>query len=167
MSPRQQPTSRRHANEGNADSAVEHQAPLTITARQISPANQQHKSNDFFTREQRWRTAFESSAIGIAMADLDGHYLAANTVFQKMVGYTETEPQEFSFLDITYEEDRDAKLKSVRSIWPGTSRRGNNRNPSLPRSEELSDHCANGGWEYGIRCARIPNPHAATSISIG
>ena len=104
MSPRQQPTSRRYKNEGNADPAVEHQAPLTIVTEQISPANLEHKRNDFFTREQRWLTAFESSAIGITMADLDGHYLAANTVFQNMVGYAEAELKEFSFLDITYEE---------------------------------------------------------------
>ena len=43
-------TSRKHTNEGNADSAVEHQAPLLISTEQISPANQQHKSNDFVTR---------------------------------------------------------------------------------------------------------------------
>src|SRR6266581_4657306 len=33
-------TSRKHTNEGNADSAVEHQAPLLISTEQISPANQ-------------------------------------------------------------------------------------------------------------------------------
>ena len=119
MSPRQQPTSRRYKNEGNADPAVEHQAPLTIVTEQISPANLEHKRNDFFTREQRWLTAFESSAIGITMADLDGHYLAANTVFQNMVGYAEAELKEFSFLDITYEEDRGAKLKLVRELVEG------------------------------------------------
>jgi hypothetical protein len=49
MSPRQQPTSRRYKDEGNADPAREHQAPLTISPGQNSPANQQHKGNDFFT----------------------------------------------------------------------------------------------------------------------
>ena len=119
MSPRQQPTSRRYKNEGNAVPAVEHQAPLTIVTEQISPANLQHKRNDFFTREQRWLTAFESSAIGITMADLEGHYLAANTIFQNIVGYAEAELKEFSFLDITYEEDRGAKLELVRELVEG------------------------------------------------
>src|ERR1700758_3774491 len=86
MSPGQQPTSRRQKSEGNADSALEHQAPLAISTGQIFPANQQHKSNNFFSREQRWRAAFESSAIAITMADLDGRYLAAHTVFRKMAG---------------------------------------------------------------------------------
>jgi PAS domain S-box-containing protein len=171
MAPRLKPTSRKHSNEGKADFSVEHQAPVTISPEQISPANQQHKSDDFFAREQRWRTAFESSAIGITMADLDGHYLAANTVFQNMVGYTEAEPDEFSFCDITYEEDREAKLKLVRELverneiyraprsWAErnyhkliyfhevdkavTSQRGNSRDCSVTRSERGSDHCAN------------------------
>jgi PAS domain-containing protein len=101
MSPRQQPTSRRRKNEGNADSAVEHQAPLTISTKQNSPENHQRKSNDSFTRERRWRTAFESSSICITLADLYGHYLAANTVFQNMVGYAEPELQEFSWTSPT------------------------------------------------------------------
>src|ERR1700676_4145989 len=51
----------------NADYAVEQRPPLTISTG-ISPANQQHQSKDqdFFTREQRWGTAFESSSIGIS-----------------------------------------------------------------------------------------------------
>jgi PAS domain S-box-containing protein len=41
--------------------------------------------------EQRWRTAFESSAIGITMADFAGRFFAANSVFRNMLGYTESE----------------------------------------------------------------------------
>jgi PAS domain S-box-containing protein len=112
-------TSRKHTNEGNADFAVEHQTPLTTPTEQISPANQQHKSNDFFTRELRWCSAFESSAIGITVADLDGPYLAANTVFQNTGDYAGPELQEFFFWDITYEEDREIKFKLVRELVEG------------------------------------------------
>src|SRR5215468_7661788 len=38
--------------------------------------------------EQRWRTAFENSAIGITMADFTGHLFAANCTFLNMLGYT-------------------------------------------------------------------------------
>jgi PAS domain S-box-containing protein len=120
MSPRQQPAFREHKTEGNARSAAEQKVSLTISTGQISPANLQHKSNSiFFTGEQGWRFAFESSAIGITLADLDGRYLAANTVFQNMVGYTETELRELSFWDITYDEDREAKLRLVRELVEG------------------------------------------------
>ena len=69
--------------------------------------------------EQRWRTAFESSAIGIAMADFAGHFFAANSVFRNMLGYTESELYQLTFLDVTYEEDRKANQELVRELVEG------------------------------------------------
>ena len=56
--------------------------------------------------EERWRSIFENSAIGVALTDLNGRFIAANPVFQKMLGYTEEELKQLSFIDITVEEDR-------------------------------------------------------------
>jgi len=69
--------------------------------------------------EQRWRTAFESSAIGIAMADFAGRFFAANSVFRNMLGYTESELYQLTFLDVTYEEDRKANQELVRELVEG------------------------------------------------
>ena len=55
--------------------------------------------------EERWRSVFENSAVGVALTDLNGRFTAANPVYQKVVGYTEKELQQLSFLDITHEED--------------------------------------------------------------
>jgi PAS domain-containing protein len=41
--------------------------------------------------EEWWRPAFESSAIGIAMGDASGRFLATNAAYQQMLGYTEAE----------------------------------------------------------------------------
>lgn len=57
--------------------------------------------------EERWRSVFENSAVGIALADLQGRFMAANPVYQKMLGYTEEELQELSTFDITLEEYRE------------------------------------------------------------
>ncbi len=65
--------------------------------------------------EERWRSVFENSAIGVALTDLHGRFIAANPVFQRMVGYTEEELQQLSFIDITVEEDRNPQLGS----YPG------------------------------------------------
>lgn len=54
--------------------------------------------------EERWRSVFENSAVGVALTDLNGRFIAANPVYQKMLGYTEEELQHLSFLDITQEE---------------------------------------------------------------
>src|SRR5712672_3615637 len=53
--------------------------------------------------EERWRSVFENSAIGVALSDLNCRILAANPVYEEMVGYTEEELQKLSFLDITHE----------------------------------------------------------------
>ena len=56
--------------------------------------------------EARWRRVFENSAIGIALTDLDGHFLATNAAYQGMLGYTEEELRARSWLDVTHEDDR-------------------------------------------------------------
>lgn len=69
--------------------------------------------------EQRWRTAFENSAIGITMAAFSGHFLAANSTFQNMLGYTESELHGLTFVDVTYEEDRKTNLELVNELVEG------------------------------------------------
>jgi PAS domain S-box-containing protein len=54
--------------------------------------------------EERWRSVFENSAVGVALTDLDGRFIATNLVYQRMLGYTEDELQQLTFLDITHEE---------------------------------------------------------------
>lgn len=69
--------------------------------------------------ERRWRTAFESSAIGIVMADAAGRYFAANKAFQNMLGYTAVELYQLSFSEVTYEEDRESNRRLVRELIEG------------------------------------------------
>jgi PAS domain S-box-containing protein len=69
--------------------------------------------------EERWRSVFESSAVGVTLADLNGRYIAANPVFQKMVGYTEEELQKLTFMDITHEQDVDHNQALHRELIAG------------------------------------------------
>jgi PAS domain S-box-containing protein len=69
--------------------------------------------------EERWRLVFENSAVGVALADFSGRILAANPVFQKMVGYTEDELRQCGFLDITVEEDRDLNRILIQELIHG------------------------------------------------
>src|SRR5512136_3120928 len=52
-----------------------------------------------------FRSAFEYAAIGMVLADIDGHCLAANRAFCEMVGYSEAELQQLIFASITYPDD--------------------------------------------------------------
>jgi len=69
--------------------------------------------------EQRWRGAFESSAIGIMMADFTGRIFAANKAYRMMLGYTESELYKLTFLDITRQDDRAANLRFLIELRDG------------------------------------------------
>jgi PAS domain S-box-containing protein len=69
--------------------------------------------------EERWRAVFENSAAGIALANFSGRFLAANSAYQKMLGYSEEELRELSFLDITHEDYREANSELDTELLEG------------------------------------------------
>src|ERR1700678_406832 len=72
--------------------------------------------------EERWRSVFENSAIGVALTDLNGRFLATNSVYQKMVGYSNEELQALSFLDITDADYREANWALAAELRKGKRR---------------------------------------------
>ena len=65
---------------------------------------------------------FEHSAVGIAVAELDGRFLTANPAFQKLVGYTEAELREMTALDLADETDRPTTRDLLNQLGMGTVR---------------------------------------------
>src|SRR6516165_6184488 len=69
-----------------------------LPATDVTPAMLQGVSIDINDRkraeaalrasEERWRRLFEASSAGMALVDLDARYLATNTAFQNVLGYT-------------------------------------------------------------------------------
>jgi PAS domain S-box-containing protein len=55
--------------------------------------------------EQRFRTLFESSCLGIALHDANGHFVNTNPAYQQMLGYKESELRALSVKQVTYPED--------------------------------------------------------------
>src|SRR6266404_1962619 len=72
--------------------------------------------------EERWRSVFENSAIGVALTDLNRRFLATNHVFQAMVGYTEEELSTVNFLDLTHEDYREANWTLITELVEGKRR---------------------------------------------
>jgi len=72
--------------------------------------------------EERWRSVFENSAIGVALTDLNGRFLATNHVYQTIVGYTEEELRALCFLDVTHEDYREANWALVTELLEGKRR---------------------------------------------
>src|SRR5436309_405759 len=72
--------------------------------------------------EERWRSVFENSAIGVALTDLTGRFLATNHVYQTIVGYTEEELRALCFLDVTHEDYREANWALITELLEGKRR---------------------------------------------
>jgi PAS domain S-box-containing protein len=82
--------------------------------------SEQKRAEDALRRsEQRWQTAFENSAIGMMMRDCSDRFIASNSVFQNMLGYTESELSQLSNEDVTYQGDRRTNLELIRELLEG------------------------------------------------
>jgi len=71
--------------------------------------------------EERFRAVFENSAVGIVLqsGDRSGRFLAANAAYQRMLGYSAEELRPLTFMDITYEEDREANRRLANELLEG------------------------------------------------
>jgi len=61
--------------------------------------------------QERFRSIFESTTLGIKVLDLDGNILQTNSSFQRMIGYTESELFGRHFQDFIYSEDSNRASK--------------------------------------------------------
>jgi PAS domain S-box-containing protein len=71
--------------------------------------------------EERWRAVFENSAVGIVLqtGDRSGRFVAANAAYQRMLGYSEDELRGLTFVDITYDEDREVNRRLAAELLEG------------------------------------------------
>jgi formate hydrogenlyase transcriptional activator len=69
--------------------------------------------------EERWRSVYENSAIGVALTDLNGRFLAVNRAYEKMLGYAEEELRQLTFLEITEEDYRDSNRELISELFEG------------------------------------------------
>src|SRR5205809_4525578 len=68
------------------------------------------------------KTPNRGCAIGVALTDLNGRFLATNHVYQTIVGYTEEELRALYFLDLTHEDYREANWALITELLEGKRR---------------------------------------------
>ncbi|MEW6491106.1 MAG: PAS domain S-box protein [Cyanobacteriota bacterium] len=66
--------------------------------------------------EERFRATFEQAAVGICHCSLEGQFLKLNQKFCDLVGYTQEEMLNHTWMDITYPEDLKVDLDYVRRV---------------------------------------------------
>jgi PAS domain S-box-containing protein len=72
--------------------------------------------------EERFRGTFESAAVGIAHADLDGRWLRVNQKLCTILGYTMEEALHLRWQDVTYPDDLSVSTEHVAAILQGEPR---------------------------------------------
>lgn len=69
--------------------------------------------------EERFRTAFTSTHVGIALADLQYRFLQVNAAYCAITGYSEEELLHTDFISITHPDDREYNLTSIQKLLTG------------------------------------------------
>ncbi|PZO39230.1 MAG: hypothetical protein DCF19_14790 [Pseudanabaena frigida] len=86
---------------------VNDQEALTII-RNIS--NRKQAEEDLRESEMRFRSVFDTAAVGISLAFPEGKHIAVNQSLCNMLGYTEKELQVLTFQEITHPDDLELDL---------------------------------------------------------
>ncbi len=69
--------------------------------------------------EKRFRSAFDSAPIGMALVSVEGRWLMVNRAICDIVGYSEQELLESTFQEITHPDDLESDLFQVRRMLEG------------------------------------------------
>lgn len=66
--------------------------------------------------EERFRSAFENTAVGMALVNLDGRYMRVNNAMCKILGYSEEDLLATTYMDLTYHEDYEVSVEYARRM---------------------------------------------------
>ncbi|MDO9319355.1 MAG: CHASE domain-containing protein [Gammaproteobacteria bacterium] len=69
--------------------------------------------------DRRFRGAFETAPIGMALVSLDGHWLQVNKALVKMFGYTEADLMHLRFHEITHTDDLSLDVELLEKLRHG------------------------------------------------
>ena len=69
--------------------------------------------------EERWRLTLDNAPIGIAILSLDGRWIRVNAALCRILGYSEAELLERTFVDITHPDDVETDTELNRRVLAG------------------------------------------------
>jgi PAS domain S-box-containing protein len=71
--------------------------------------------------EGRWRSVFETSALGISLVDESLHHITANAALQTMLGYTVDELRKLAPMDIGLDDEKEVTRTLLTELLQGKS----------------------------------------------
>src|ERR1700731_502641 len=103
----------------NANEELERRVTARTADLEDEVAQRRRTEETLRASEERWRSMFEASAVGIALTDENRRFVAANKAFQEMLGYTEEELCRVGPVEITHEDDREATREMLDNMLSG------------------------------------------------
>ncbi len=97
--------------------AGNHLAGRLVVFRDITKRKQYE--NALRESEERFRSAFDQALVGMVLVRLDGDFLAVNSYFCEMIGYSEEELLEMNIKAITHPDDLETDLRRLRELTEG------------------------------------------------
>jgi PAS domain S-box-containing protein len=95
-------------------------APTKVVGISLDIDARKRLEADLRESEQRFRGAFEFSAIGMALLATDGRWLRVNRALCEILGYTAEELLTTDFQSITHPEDLETDVSQMRQMLAGT-----------------------------------------------
>jgi two-component system, LuxR family, sensor kinase FixL len=106
-------------------------------------------------QEERLRLILHSAPIGCAAAQLDGHILTVNATLSRMLGYSEVELLEMSFLHIAHSKDR----KEIQHILHALVSGEVERHQSTKRYIKKNGQIVNVSVHFDALCDQSGKPY--------
>jgi len=87
----------------------------------LKRAEEAHREAEIAIRESedRFRSTFENAGAGIALCDVEGHFLRVNQTFSEITGYSEAELAGQSYRAITHPDDRESHKQQFQELLRG------------------------------------------------
>lgn len=90
-----------------------------VTCSALDITEIKHREELLRLNEERFRLLFEHSPIGIALVSPDYRLAQVNQALCEMLGYTESELQRLTFIDITHPDDLASDLEQAKRLFAG------------------------------------------------
>lgn len=90
---------------------------LQTTSRDVT--ERKHTERALRDAEERFRSAFDFAAIGMAMVSEDGRFIRVNRSLCRILGYVEVELLGMTFQEITHPEDLEKDLRYAHQVLAG------------------------------------------------